>query len=372
MLGAVRAEGDPTQAGIATATGLAPATVSNIVGDLRAAGQIEVGDAVRGGRRVRVVRLPISAGCVAGVDFGHCHVRVAVADLAHQVLAEEWSPLPGGHSAAHGLGVAGRLLDTVLDRAAVEHATLLGAGVGLSAPVDSGTGTVLAPGILPGWVGVDAPARAAENLSLPVWVDNDATLGALAEQRWGALRGVNDAVYLKLSDGVGAGLVLDGRLYRGSEGTAGEIGHVVVVEPDGDVCRCGNRGCLETVASTSTVVALLEPLLGGPHSIAEIVARARSGYAPARRVLADTGHHVGAALGGLCSVLAPSRVVLGGELTVAGDLVVVPLRGALERRSLPRAAGAVKVVTAELGDRAHVLGAVALALAQCGEAAGLS
>ncbi len=194
-------------------------------------------------------------------------------------------------------------------------------------------------------------------------------LGTLAEQAWGALSGVRDAVYLKLSDGVGAGLVLDGRPYRGRAGTAGEIGHVVVADdaggptggPGGTVCRCGNRGCLETWASTATVVRLLEPLLGRPLAIAEVVARARGGHAPSRRVLADTGGHVGRALGGLCSVLTPARVVVGGELAQAGELLIGPLQAALERWALPGAAEGVEVVPARLGARAHVLGAVALA-----------
>jgi len=361
VLAAVRGSGDPTQAAVAAATGLAPATVSNIVRELVARGELESSDAVRGGRRVRLVRLPRAAGLVAGVDFGHRHVRVAVADLAHRVLAEGRADLPRGHGPDDGLDAADALLADALHRAGAHRGELLGAGVGLPAPVDAATGTVGAPGILPGWVGVAPAARAAERLGPPVWVDNDATLGTLAETRWGALAGIDDGLYVKLADGVGAGLVLGGRPYRGPTGTAGEIGHVVV-EEGGPVCRCGNRGCLETLVSTSTVVALLEPLLGSPLTIAEIVARAHDGHAPSARVLADTGHRVGIALGGLCSILTPSRVVVGGELALAGELLLDPLRTALHHSALPGAVHLVTVVLAALGERAHVLGAVALAL----------
>jgi predicted NBD/HSP70 family sugar kinase len=386
VLDAVLAAGEPTQSGIAAATGLAPATVSNIVRHLVGVGSLTATTTVRGGRRVRAVRLVPPAGYVAGVDFGHGHVRVAVARAADTLrrpdpdepdgtepsaalLAERVADLPDGHGVDDGLDAADALLDEALTEAGVGRAALLAVGIGLPAPVDARSGAVGEPGILPGWVGVDAAGRAAQRLGVPVVVDNDALLGTLAELAWGALQGVRDAVYLKLSDGVGAGLVLDGRPYRGRSGTAGEIGHVVVGEdaggptgmPGGTVCRCGNRGCLETWASTTTVVGLLEPLLGSPLSIAEVVARAVDGHAPSRRVLADTGGHVGRALGGLCSLLTPARVVVGGELAQAGTLLLAPLHAALDRWALPGAAEGVEVVAARLGARAHVMGAVALA-----------
>jgi predicted NBD/HSP70 family sugar kinase len=391
VLDAVLAAGEPTQSGIAAATGLAPATVSNIVRHLVEAGSLSATTTVRGGRRVRAVRLVPPPGHVAGIDFGHRHVRVGLARAADAVvrfepgtdggadgspapaaaplLAERDADLPEGHGADDGLGLADTLLRDALAAAGVPRSELRAVGIGLPAPVDTRSGTVGEPGILPGWVGVEAADRAAARLGVPVAVDNDALLGTLAEQAWGALSGLRDAVYLKLSDGVGAGLVLDGRPYRGRAGTAGELGHVVVADdasgppgaPGGTVCRCGNRGCLETWASTTTVVGLLEPLLGRPLSIAQVVARARSGHAPSRRVLADTGGHVGRALGGLCSILTPARIVVGGELAQAGSLLIDPLHTALDRWALPGAAEGVEVVAARLGAHAHVLGAVALA-----------
>ncbi|WP_026204141.1 ROK family transcriptional regulator [Actinomycetospora chiangmaiensis] len=370
VLDAVLAAGEPTQSGIAAATGLAPATVSNIVRDLCREGRLTASTAVRGGRRVRAVRLTPVRGVVAGVDFGHRHVRVGVqpaaAPGADRLLAERATDLAEGHDAGVGLDAAAALLDDALTAAGIPRAELLAVGIGLPAPVDARTGVVGEPGILPGWVGIRPAAVAAERLDVPVVVDNDALLGTLAEQAWGALQEVSDGVYLKLSDGVGAGLVLDGRPYRGRAGTAGELGHVVVDDsggpPGGAVCRCGNRGCLETWASTATVVGLLEPLLGAPLTVEEVVARARGGHAPSRRVLADTGGHVGRALGGLCSVLTPARIVVGGELAQAGHLLLDPLRSALDRWALPGAADGVEVTTARLGRHAHVLGAVALAL----------
>jgi predicted NBD/HSP70 family sugar kinase len=377
VLEAVRSAGAPTQAEIAATTGLAPATVSNIVRDLAAAGRVEAGDEVRAGRRVRAVRLVRRTGVVAGIDFGHRHVRVALADVADPAGAsghagppetsEVRADLPDAHGVADGLATASRLLDEVLHRTGTRRAALRGAVVGLPAPLDLATGAVGASGVLPGWVGVPVAGRVAEHFGVPSWVDNDATLGTLAERRWGALRGVDDGLFLKLSDGVGAGLVLGGRLYRGPDGTAGEIGHVAVDPGDrfAAVCRCGHRGCLETVVSARTVIAVLEPLLGTPLTIADVVARAHEGDAPARRVLADTGHHVGVAIAGLATVLTPRRIVIGGELAQAGALLLDPLQAALAAAAVPGTTRTAEVVTAELAEHAPVLGALALALERC-------
>ncbi|MDF2978874.1 MAG: transcriptional regulator [Actinomycetospora sp.] len=377
VLEAVRSDGAPTQAEIAATTGLAPATVSNIVRDLADAGRVEAVDEVRAGRRVRAVRLVRRTGVVAGIDFGHRHVRVALADVADPAGAsghaappettQVRADLPDAHDVADGLATASRLLDEVLHRAGTRRAALRGAVVGLPAPLDLVTGAVGASGVLPGWVGVPLAGRVAEHLGVPSWVDNDATLGTLAERRWGALRGVDDGLFLKLSDGVGAGLVLGGRLYRGPDGTAGEIGHVAVHPGDrfAAVCRCGHRGCLETVVSARTVITVLEPLLGTPLTIADVVARAHEGDAPARRVLADTGHHVGVAIAGLATVLTPRRIVVGGELAQAGALLLDPLHAALAAAAVPGTTRTAEVVTAALAEHAPVLGALALALERC-------
>jgi predicted NBD/HSP70 family sugar kinase len=388
VLEAVRTAGAPSQAEIAAVTALAPATVSNIVRVLCHEGLLEATQEIRSGRRARAVRLVRGAGLVAGIDFGHRHVRVALADLADPaghaapdltapadpdhdappggptVLAQARRSLPDGHGATDGLAEAGRLLDALLARVGGSRASLRGAVVGLPAPLDQATGAVGASGVLPGWVGVPAARRVAEHLGVPSWVDNDATLGTLAELRWGALRGIDDGIFLKLSEGVGAGLVLGGALYRGPDGTAGEIGHVTVEPGDrfAAVCRCGQRGCLETLVSTTTVTAMLEPLLGSPLTIAEVVSRARDGHAPSRRVLADTGHHVGVVLAPLCTVLTPRRVVVGGELAQAGALLLEPVHAALTAAALPGTARTPTVTTAALAQHAPVLGALALAL----------
>ena len=183
-----------------------------------------------------------------------------------------------------------------------------------------------------------------------------------AEHLWGAGRGLDSIAYLKLSEGVGAGLVLDGALFRGGlAGTAGEIGHTTVDEY-GTVGRCGNRGCLETIVAARAVVRLLEPVLGVDITVADIVRLADEGDAGCRRVLADTGRHVGAAVANLCNLLNPERIVIGGELAVAGELLLAPMRETVGRYGIPSAVATSEIVLGTLGSHAHVLGAVAMVL----------
>jgi predicted NBD/HSP70 family sugar kinase len=194
-------------------------------------------------------------------------------------------------------------------------------------------------------------------------VDNDANLGALAELSLGAGRGVEDLIYIKVSSGIGAGLVLGGRLHRGATGIAGEIGHVQV-RADGAVCRCGNRGCLETVASPVAVAGLLEYSRGEPVSVARLLELVHAGDRGACRAVADAGAAVGNAVAAGVNVLNPELVVIGGELAGAGAVLLDPLRVAIQRRAIAPAVAGVRVTEGALGQRAEVLGAAALLLSQ--------
>jgi len=249
----------------------------------------------------------------------------------------------------------------VLRRPGIDRATVAGVGLGLPAPIDSGTGRVGAPVILPGWEGVQAAELATEALGLPVVVDNDANLGALAESLQGAAQGTRSAAYIKISGGVGAGLVMDGRIFRGPDGTAGEIGHASLDEY-GALCRCGNRGCLETLVRTPVLLGLLEPTHGPDLTVARMVELAHDGDTACRRLIVDAGRQVGLAAANMCNLLNPERIVLGGELSQAADLLIEPMRDVISRHGIPSAARRVDIVPAALGSRSQVLGAVALAL----------
>jgi predicted NBD/HSP70 family sugar kinase len=198
---------------------------------------------------------------------------------------------------------------------------------------------------------------------VPVVADNDANLGALAEARWGAGRGSETLFYVKASTGIGAGLVLDGRVFRGSAGSAGEIGHLAV-DQDGLVCRCGSRGCVEVRAGGPALLAQVAHSAAGMDSVAELIAAARSGDLACTRVLADAGEALGVALAAVLNILNPDRVVLGGDLGGAGELVLASLRERLARHALASAVRSASVVQGVLGERAEALGAVLLVLTE--------
>ncbi|MEU7104941.1 ROK family transcriptional regulator [Streptomyces sp. NPDC046215] len=364
---AVRMAGSLTQAEIARTTGLSAATVSNIVRELKDGGTVEVTPTSSGGRRARSVSLSGDAGIVVGVDFGHTHLRVAVGNLAHRVLAEEAEPLDVDASAAQGLDRAEQLVKRLIAEAGISPDKIVGVGLGVPGPIDVETGALGSTAILPGWAGTNPRDALAARLSVPVYVDNDANLGALGELVWGAGRGAADLAYIKVASGVGAGLVINGKIYRGPGGTAGEIGHITLDE-SGPVCRCGNRGCLETFTAARYVLPLLHSAHGTDLTVARMVRLARDGDPGCRRVIADVGRHIGSGVANLCNVLNPRRVVLGGDLAESGELVLGPIRESVSRYAIPSAARQLEIVPGALGGRAEVLGALALVLSEMGDA----
>jgi predicted NBD/HSP70 family sugar kinase len=352
------------RAELARRTGLSRTTVSALVADCLSRAVIveepEREIANRRGRRTSRLRLNPLAGAVLGVDFGHRHVAVAVADLASTVLAERRIDLDVDGEPAAALDGACALAADVLAASGAERPRVLGVGMGLPAPIESATGTVGASSILPAWAGMRPGHELSQRLGLPARVENDANLGALGEFVYGAGRDVTDMVYVKVSTGVGAGLVLEGALHTGSAGLAGELGHVRVVE-NGALCRCGNRGCLETVASATALVRALEPVHGGGLTIARLLELAARDDAAATRALAEAGRFVGGALAALCTTLNPAAVVIGGDLGAGSDTLVGAIRDELTASALARTGG-VPVQRAILGGRAELLGAIALAL----------
>ena len=357
ILELLRSRGPMTQADLARASGLSPATVSSIARELRDGGWLVEAD---GDGRRSALALNRSAGVAVGIDFDHSHVRVAIADLAHTVLAEAEEPLDVDHEAAQGIGLAGTLVRRLLDEVGVGAERVTGVGMGMPGPLRRDTGEVGDSAILPGWIGSRPEELMRAELGLAVRVENDANLGALAEIVWGAGRGCSDVLYVKVATGVGAGLVLQGRLYHGAAGTAGEIGHMTIDEA-GPVCRCGNRGCLEAFAGAEAVLEPLRRRHGPELTLREVVGRAHEGDLGCTRVIADAGRALGLAVAGVCNLLAPERVIVGGELAQAGEVLLEPVR-AMVRRSAIAATRAVPVMPGVLGERAEVLGAVALVL----------
>ncbi|MCO5970914.1 ROK family transcriptional regulator [Actinoallomurus soli] len=362
----VQRRGRISRVGIARATGLSRTTVSSLVADLLAEGVLTEADGTGrraspgGGRPATPLTLNPEGGGVLGVHLRHAGIRVLFADLSGGVLGERYHEIDVDHRPDDALAyVADAALDLV---AAGGHdaGRVFGMGVAVSAPIRSRSHTLRTSSVLADWTGVDIAARLEARVGMPVHVGNDANLGALAEWTFGAGQGADDLIYVMLSDGVGAGLILGGELYEGATGSAGELGHIPVVD-GGYVCRCGNRGCLETVVGLRALTSTFAHTRGPDTTIADVVALLAADDPGAQRVTADAGRMVGRALVGICAMLEPRRVVIGGEVAAVGRPLLEGVRDMLARQLPPPIGQEVTVTAGRLGDRAEALGAIALA-----------
>jgi predicted NBD/HSP70 family sugar kinase len=369
LLGTIRELGGATRADLSRLTGLSRSAVAHAVAVLLAEGLIterepEGSSGAQRGRPAALLVPARPAGHVLGIDFGHAHVAVAVADTAGQLAAERRLGADVDHHADEVLDASVWLARDLLGQAGVPLSRVLAIAAGIPGPLDRHTRALRPPAILAAWTGRDAGHELAARFGRPVQVANDADLGALGELRFGAAQGLRDFVYVKVSHGVGAGLVLGGRIYRGAAGIAGEIGHTSL--PDAtEWCRCGNRGCLETVVSLGPLHERLarigvSPAAGG----AGWPGTALQENTLAVRVLTEAGRILGRTLADLCNCLNPEAVILGGEIGLAGPPLVAGVRESIDRYAQPAAAEAVRVLTAGLGARSELMGAVAHAAGQ--------
>ncbi|MGW5350877.1 ROK family transcriptional regulator [Streptomyces sp. NPDC004031] len=370
MLEALHAAPRISRPELVRVTGLSRATVSSLVADLITVGLVteeahrEAADEPeprRTGRPAQTLSLVPSAGYAIGADIGHQHVRVILSDLFGTVLWEHWVAKDVDRAPGETLDLVAVLVGRALQEAGVARDRVLGIGAGIASPVEKGSGELGAEGIMPGWVGLHLTDELRERTGLPVRVTNDANAGALAELMYGAGRQVDDMVYVRLSAGIGAGIVSNGRLLLGARGLAGEIGHLPLIT-DGLICRCGNRGCLETVASPVAIARLLSQSWGRPIAPRDLLALIKQRNTGALRAVRDAGDAVGRALATLVTLLNPRLVVVGGDLAAAGEDLLEPLRAGIERHTLPSAARGIEIVTGGLGPGAEVRGAAGLVL----------
>jgi glucokinase len=249
-------------------------------------------------------------------------------------------------------------------------------GVGSPGPVDAAEGLVVAPPNLPGWDRVPLRQTIEDALGIPTYLENDANAAALGENVFGAGRGTKEMIYMTVSTGVGGGFIFGGKLYGGASGAAAEVGHMTIL-PRGPHCGCGNRGCLEAVASGTAIAregrelllrdvpTLIAELAGGDPDLvsAKVVAQAaQQGDAEAEEIIYEAMSYLGVGVANLVNLLNPELIVIGGGLTNMGDALFGAVRRAVDRRTFPIAAQRVRIVPAELGDRVGVLGAAAVAM----------
>lgn len=355
-------EGPLHRAELARRAGLSRSAVSTIVAELLEENVLipivpRTGGAVgRGGERLA---LAPDSGVLAGLDYSLGDVVVVVTDLNHTVLGERVLPLEAEALWPQRLEVGIAALDELVKQLPADTGPLRAVGLGIPDPIDLQSGTIGHARSGPAWTNAKAREFLSGRLGVPVEMDNTSHLAALAEVVWGAAAGARNVIYVKMSHGVGAGFLLNGEVYRGSIGAAGELGHVSIDE-NGPACPCGNRGCLELYVGGSALLELLKPLRGDGIGLDDLVGFAIGGDRIAARLISDAGATTGRVLASLCNLLDPDLVVIGGDLVRAGELLLDPLRASLVRHALGLVGAHVKVVGAELGRKGGALGGVAL------------
>jgi len=364
---ALSGHGAVSTAQIARTTGLARSTVSTVLGELRRSKLVvEVETRSPGlGRPALAHSLNPEAGTSIGILLGLGEIRIILADVAHNVIADVSIPMDRDYAPE----AATRVIKHAIDRLYKEHdlppGGLLGLGFAVSGPL-APDGRIMRASMLPTWGGVDLRAIFGPVLQKPIFADNESNCAALAEMMWGAAGGAEDFVLFKLDLGVGGAIVANGRVLAGSTGSAGEFGHMVL-DPRGDLCRCGNRGCLELYASATTVLRLAERRLERRSSIGEVISAAASGDVGFQRLLEDAGEAAGRGLATVGTIINPGLFVISGGLAAAGDLLLEPLRASYDRHTLVKRgdAGDEAVPRFAIGrflDNDNCMGAVGLVL----------
>ncbi|MDE3720633.1 ROK family transcriptional regulator [Nocardiopsis sp. N85] len=355
-----------TRSELAGATGLARSTVTQRVDALLASGLIgPTGEAVStGGRPPTTFSFRPRARVVLAADLGATHARLALTDMAADVVAEARADLDislGPEPVLDWVVERGRALIAQADRDVSE---LLGLGIGLPGPVQHSTGRAVNPPIMPGWDGFDVPGYVGERLAVPVLVDNDVNIMAIGEHHT-AWPIASHLMFVKVATGIGCGIVSEGRVYRGAQGAAGDMGHIHVATGADKPCRCGNTGCLEAVASGAALAAALTEEGVPAAGARDVVELARNGSVPALRALRQAGRDIGEVLAASVNMFNPSVIVIGGALALAGDHLLAGVREVIYQRSLPLATEHLNIVSSEAGEGAGVIGAAVLVIEHC-------
>ena len=327
-----------------------------------------------GGRRSTLLGIPRSAGLISAVDLGATSIDVALTMLGSEIVAHRGEPADIRDGPKPILRRTKQLLSELLEGQMAEPKDVLAIGIGVPGPVEQAAGVLRSPPIMPGWDRFPIRSAFAGEYAAPVFVDNDVNVMALGEHWGGVGRGVDNLLFIKVGTGIGGGIITDGRLYRGTQGCAGDIGHISV-DPKGPVCTCGNLGCLEAVAGAPALAAEAErrareglsPVLGeilkekGKLTAIDVGKAAGIGDYEALTIVRDAGRLIGSVLATLVSVLNPSLIVIGGGVSQIGHSFLAEIRSAVYHRSLPLATRNLPVVLSELENDAGVVGASVLA-----------
>ena len=376
---ALRRQGRISRSEISSITGWSKAKASQEIRSLVDKGYlVEVGEgASQGGRRPRLLRINNQLGYVAGIDIGATSLDVALADVTGLILQRCSEPTDVKLSPE---AVFGRCTDLLLELIRAQGSTaeqILGIGIGVPGPVDFARGVLVAPPLMPEWE--NFPIRdffKKTFTSAFVVVDNDVNIMALGEQRAGDGAGIDHFIFVKIGTGIGAGIISNGKIHRGSDGCAGDIGHICV-DKQGPLCACGNKGCLEAMTAGPAIAAKamdaarngLSPILsqmreatGGVIRPEDVNSACREGDQAALDIIRDSGGTIGDVLASLVNFFNPSHIFIGGGISNFGNHLLVAIRRAVLHRSLPLATTHLSIKFSRVGSNAGVMGAISLAL----------
>ena len=357
-------DGNPhTRAELAELTGLARSTISLRLEPLIELGLVAPASEVisTGGRPSASLVLNKGAFVVAGVDFGATHAMAALADLGGNLLVS----IDTKRQVTDGPEVCLRWmieeLNHLLENQGMSQDSLLAIGIGLPGPVEHSTGKPANPPIMPGWDGYDVPGRVNQDLAAKVLVDNDVNVMALGERHI-AYPEVDHLIFLKAATGIGSGIISDGHLQRGAQGTAGDIGHVRVSRGGEIACHCGNFGCLEAVAGAPAVIKNVVAQGLPVRNTSDLIDAAKRAKVEAIQAVRQAGRDIGEVLSTCVSLLNPQTIVIGGSLASAGEHLIAGVREVVYRRSMPLASENLSIVQSKAGKEAGIIGASVMAI----------
>ena len=304
-----------------------------------------------------------------GVDVGGTNVKVALVDKTGSIVYSDTVPTRAEMGYEYTISNIIKAIQDLMKESKVLKEAIEGIGFGFPGQIDCDNGIVrLAPNI-PGWVNIPIAEIVSKEFGIPVKVDNDVRCAALAELNYGAGKGAKNMICITVGTGIGSGIIMNGKLVRGASNAAGELGHIKLQMEGGPICGCGDTGCLEAFASGPAIVALAEEYIRGgkstkyrelanpditPYIVAEA---AKQGDVVAKKIFEIVGGYIGIGLASVVNLLNPEKVVIGGGVADAGDLLFNPIKKTLSERTMPIQGAAVEIVHAELGNTAGVIGA---------------
>ncbi|GAA0134985.1 xylose repressor [Paenibacillus sp. YSY-4.3] len=364
VLDTIRQQQPLSRADIAATLGLNKATVSSLVSELIESQLVtEIGPGESsGGRKPTLLLFNRGAGYAVGIDIRVNDLFALLVDLEGNVIKERTVPLEDS-SPDHALDQIRKMIHWLSKKAPESPYGVVGIGIGVPGLVDEKSRIVSAPNL--GWNNVAVQKLLISEFGDNIHIDNEANAGAIGEKLYGAGRDAANLIYISIGVGIGSGMIVGGELYRGISNFSGEVGHMTVSE-NGPLCRCGNRGCWETLASEK---ALLDraaqrwkdsSAASDEEGLDRLLNLARAGDPDALSLLEETGKHLGVGLANLVNILNPELIVIGNRLSMAGDLLQEPMLHTLESRSLSYHMKKTQVAFAELGIRSTALGAASM------------